>query len=378
MASIRKRIRDNGAETWVVDYYDQHGKRHLKTFDTKKAAIDWRVQTQAEVRDGIHTPERDSVTVAEAAVTWLRRCETEGLERSTVQHYRIHVDKHIVPRIGRLKLAKLSAPMIEEFRDRLVKDHSKPYARKILVSLKSILKEAFRRGLVSQNVAISATIVKRDRDTHDLQGGRDFPSTEEVNQIINGASGRWRPLLITAIFTGMRSSELRGLTWEAVDFAARKIHVRQRADVWNVMGAPKSKRGRRAIPMSPMVFNTLREWKLACPRGSLGIVFPNKSGNVESHANIVSRGFQPLQAALGMVADGKPKYGLHALRHFFASWMFAQGHQPENVQLWLGHSSLNVTLEVYRHLIPGNEARDQELFADAERALLATGKRPTD
>jgi hypothetical protein len=104
-------------------------------------------------------------------------------------------------------------------------------------------------------------------------------------------------LIVTAIFTGMRDSELRGLPWSAVDFEKRTITVRQRADEWGTIGMPKSAAGQREIPMSPTVFNTLREWKLACPKGELGPVFPNILGKVQRLSNLAGRVWRPLQQA---------------------------------------------------------------------------------
>ena len=97
--------------------------------------------------------------------------------------------------------------------------------------------------------------------------GRGIPSKEEVQPILANAEGRWRPLFVTAIFTGMRASELRGLTWDNVDFERKVIAVRQRANLWGEIAAPKLAAGEREIPMSPMVVNALREWRLACPKG---------------------------------------------------------------------------------------------------------------
>jgi integrase len=125
----------------------------------------------------------------------------------------------------------------------------------------------------------------------------------------------------------MRASELRGIVWDAVDFETKVIRVRQRADLWGTIGDPKSAAGDRTIPMAPTVINTLREWKLAYPKGKLGLVFPNGNGNVESHANIASRGFAPLQKA----ALGEVKYGQHSLRHFFASWAIEQRFHAQAV-----------------------------------------------
>jgi len=156
------------------------------------------------------------------------------------------------------------------------------------------------------------------------------------------------------------------------------IHVRQRADHWGAMGVPKSAAGDRKIPMSPMVVNALKEWRLACPRtgagegveGRLWLVFPNGNGNVENHANIANRGFYALQLAAGIVdPDGKPKYGMHALRHFFASWAIERGFSPKRLQALLGHSSIQMTFDVYGHLFPSLED-DHAKFAAGELALI--------
>ena len=109
------------------------------------------------------------------------------------------------------------------------------------------------------------------------------------------AGGRF---LLTAIFTGLRASELRGLRWDDVDLEKRELHVRQRADRYNAIGKPKSESGERTVPLTPIVLNTLREWKLACPKSEHGLVFPTGGGNVENHANIVERGLDPRRSPL--------------------------------------------------------------------------------
>ncbi len=245
MAKVRKRTwtsRKGEQTAWIADYFDQGGKRHIKTFAREREAKAWLVTAQGEVARGVHTPENASITVAEAAELWIEKGKLENLERSTLRQYRNHVDLHIKPsRIGNEKLARLSAPTIEAFRDDLLRKGSRPMARKVLASLKSILGEAQRRGLVAQNAALSVRVAAKKREKRKLVAGRDIPSKEEINVIVAKAERRWRPLLITAIFTGMRSSELRGLTWDAVDFERKVLHVHQRADAWNEIGVRLSR-----------------------------------------------------------------------------------------------------------------------------------------
>jgi integrase len=381
MATVRKRVRmaANGEEktAWVADYHDQHKVRHLKTFPTRKAAAAWLVETQGEVARGVHSPERASINVWEAAQLWLERGRVEALERGTMRGYDVVVRLHIGPTLGPVKLAQLSTPALEAWRDRLLagSEHRKPLtrllARKVLRTLKSILSEAQRRGLVAQNAALPVKVDTKRRDIKRLEVGIDIPSKEQVQRLLAMATGRLRPLIVTAVFTGMRASELRGLPWSAIDFDKRTIAVRQRADEWGTIGMPKSSAGQREIPMSPTVLNTLRKWKPPCPKGELDLVFPNTVGKVQSLSNIAQRGWHPLQKKAGMVAaNGEPLFNFHTLRHFFASWAIERGFTPKRLQALLGHSSIQMTFDRYGHLFPSLED-DHEKFASGELGLVA-------
>jgi integrase len=395
--SVRKRnwrtAKGENKEAWIVDYFDQHGERHIQTFGRKKEADDYHATVRVDIRKGIHTAVANSPTVAEAAEDWLAFVKLEGRERSTLTQYRQHVDHHINPRIGREKLAKLTTPRINEFRDDLLAHMSRALAKKVLTSLKSLLRDAKRRGNVAQNVALDVSINADKRGKAKLKVGVDIPTTYEIKLIINAASGKRRPLLLTAIFTGLRSSELRGLRWSDVDLRRAELHVRQRADRFNVIGRPKSESGDRTIPLGPLALSTLKEWKLACPKGDLGLVFPNGNGKLENHGNIIKRILWPVQVEAGVTVpvkdasgkpvcdkDGKPvaepKYtGLHALRHFYASWCINRKQDGglelpmKTVQERLGHSTMAMTSDVYGHLFPRRD--DGSEMADAERLLMA-------
>jgi integrase len=359
VAKVRKRTwtTKKGTQTaWLVDYRDQDGKRRFQQFEKKKEADNYLIQAAGEVKRGTHTPMSTSITVAEAAEIWIARGKAKGHERATLRNYRDHIDRHINPLIGSVKLARLTTPMVATFRDRLEEKYTPSQARRVLVCLKGILREAMERGLVAQNVALPVKVEMKSRDRRKLQIGRDIPSKEEIKVILDNARARWRPLFVTAVFTGMRASELRGLTWVDVDFDKKVLHVRQRANIWGEMGMPKSHAGQRTIPMSPMVVNALKEWRLACPKGKLNLVFPNGAGNVELHSNISHRGFAEIQRKIGMVDDtGKHKYGVHALRHFCASWLIDQAFAPKRIQEWLGHASITMTFDRYGHLFPSLE-----------------------
>ncbi len=385
MAKVRKRkwtYKGETREAWVVDYFDAEGVRRQQTFKRKRDASDRLDEIKSEQRAGVHTPNSVSITVDEAGKIWIAACKTNNLERATVREYENHLKLHIKPYLGDRKLSQLKRPMIKMYVDDLLADgRSVAMARKGLTSLGSLIAEAEARGLVAQNVARGHRLPSLKRRNRKAE----IPSLEEIHVLVTNAKGRWRPYVVTATFTGLRSSEMRALQWSDVNFEAKEIHVRRRADRWNEIGDSKSEAGHRKIPMAPMVLNTLDAWKKECPKGNLNLVFPNGSGNVENHGNIFRRGFAPLQVECGMCTEEPPakegdepiikaKYGLHALRHAAASFLIQYaGYQPKKVQTVMGHSSIQMTFDTYGHLFPSPDD-DQEAMAKIEAQLFDCDK----
>jgi len=366
--SVRKRIwtapKGEQKEAWVVDYADLSGTRRQQTFDKKRDADAYHDKVKNEVRAGIHTPISSSPTITAAGMLWLERAAEDALERGTCAQYRQHLDLHIVPFIGEVKLGQFTVPMVRGFETALSRaGRSRSMVRKILTSLGSILADAQERGLVAQNVVsnLRRGRKRRDRGIEQRQQGKleigtDIPTPDEIRRIIPHLTVH-RPTILTAIFAGLRASELRGQTWSDVDLKKANVRVRQRTDQYGETGPVKSLAGNRSVPLPPLLVNALREWKLACPKSKLGLTFPNADGSAANWKDIVEKGFQPAQVAAGVVdADGKAKYqGLHALRHFYASWCInrrADGGLElplKVVSVRLGHASIQMTADRYGH-----------------------------
>jgi integrase len=248
--------------------------------------------------------------------------------------------------------------------------------QKIMTSLCSILIHALSAGKIARNVGREQTSGARRQSRlekrHDkrLQVGVDIPDKDEIRAILAHAQCRWRPLIVAVVFTGLRASELRGLRWGDVDLDRAELTVRQRADQWGSIGAPKSSAGKRAVPLAPMVVNAMREWRLACPNGHKdGLVFPNKKGNPTSLSTIHARVLGPLQKAAGMTKHAdRPKYGMHSLRHAAASLFIEQGFSPKRVQALMG--SIQMTFDTYGHLFPAPED-DQAAMRQLQARLIS-------
>jgi integrase len=288
-------------------------------------------------------------------------------------------------------LSDLTVPAVNAFADQLRDgDRSADMMKRVIRSLGAIFREARRRGLsaLAPTEGLELDLPERD-DPRPV-----IPTKPELQAIIAEATGRksriWRALVLVAVFCGLRASELRGLRWVDVDFDARQINVNQRADIYHKIGKLKSKAAYRSIPCPSLVLNALREWKLQCPKGDLGLVFPNGSGKVEALSNIMQRGFNPIQIAAGVTAlqaalddsdkpiinnAGEPvmrevgKYGMHALRHACASLWIEAGKNPKAIQTLMGHSTIQMTYDVYGHLFADADG-DQKTAEDIQVKLL--------
>lgn len=394
---------------WVVDYKDAAGKRRLKTFDRKKDADAFELTAKGEVRDGVHVADSATATIEAAGALWIKSTKAAGLEQSSVEDYERLLRLHIVPFIGGLKLTALTTARLRAYQDELQEaGRSGSMTKRTVSALGTLLSDAQERGLVVRNAVQEARGRRKGREKRQekrqkgrLKVGVDIPTREEISALVASLGGRWRPLILTAIFTGLRASELRGLRWQDVDFDARQIRVHQRADRYNAIGRPKSETSERELPLPPLVIAALKEWKLACPRFDTGkrdeagkavmeleLVFPNGLGKVENLNNILHRGLHPAWVAAGVTVEtdksddeGRPilaaKYaGLHCLRHWYASWCINRredgglGLPAKIVQSRLGHSTIALTMDVYSHLFPKDDD-GSELAAAADFVLAA-------
>jgi integrase len=160
----------------------------------------------------------------------------------------------------------------------------------------------------------------------------DVFTPDEIRRLLGAQDEPLRTLLLTAVLTGMRQGELFGLQWEDIDFARHVIHVRR--SLWHgTLGAPKSRRSRRAIDMPPTLEEALQQLR---------------------------------------------RIRFHDLRHTYTSLLIAHGAHPKYVQAQLGHASIQTTLDRYGHLMPQlhqAEAQklDQLVFPDQQTAPSARG-----
>jgi integrase len=204
---------------------------------------------------------------------------------------------------------------------------------------------------------------------------------------------RWGFSLIAFLVgTGCRASEARGAPRKGLDLNVATFRVFQRADAKGKIGPPKSASGVRTIHLSDLTVGYMREFLEALP-SSGPLLFPNGAGKPESLSNIRSRYWLPLLKASGLerlaqdddiVDPDDPeegrKWGLHPLRHFRASVLRDAGLDLKEVSEELGHSSIQITQDIYGHLFKDAEAiaRKVAKINSAEAFMGSSGKNSDD
>jgi integrase len=393
-SNARKRKRTWQTKTgehaaWVADYFspgpDGKRQRHTRTsFTTRREATAWLATTTVEIKQGVHTPAHRSPTVIEAGEQWIAQAEADGLERASVRQYAQHLRLHIRPFIGLHKLTDLTPATVADFRNVLIgQGRSRVLAGMVVSSLGSILSEAMTRGKVARNVVREqargdrrrARVEKRHK--RQLQVGVDLPTKDELRAMLEHA-GPLRPLLVTAIFTGLRASELRGLTWSDVDLDHRVLTVRQRADRWGTIGSPKSDAGKREVPLAPR--SSARcvngDWHVPDPpraRSRRACGWSSRTATGTSIRTITSTG-PPGSAGCSTTPASRPTRGPRNM----VSTVCGTAQRPCSSRrasrskpcrrCW-GHSTVAMTLDVYTHLFP-SAADDQAAMSQLQARLI--------
>lgn len=403
MARVTKRAWTDGKgrrqEAWRVAYSDQSGKRRFKQFPTKKAADAYSLTVEIEKRQGVHVPDADSVTVKDAADIWLVAAEAGGCDRGTMKTYREIVKCHIIPLLGSERLTRLTGPKVVAYRDALIATRSHSMATKAVRHLSMILGEAVQRGLVGQNVARGVKVKRPREDTRRLAKRAEIPPLEHLKAMIEAADRmsnedpRVPAMVRIAMLAGLRASEIRGFGWSGADLQGEALTVSQRADRWGEVGVPKSEAGHRTIPIGPALASTLKAWKLRCPPSPQSLMFPNRPKGRQWPSSVGQTGGGPIkqhtmaaillkvQVAAGVAINSgetddrwnviyKPRYDWHHLRHVAASNWLNDGIDLKRLQVWIGHENIQLTIDVYGHLM-ADPKKDAALAAGAEAALLA-------
>lgn len=294
------------------------------------------------------------LTVGEWMDTWAG-AYLEGVKPLTKAGYEGQIRNHIKPRLGNIRLERLTPEMVQAFINGLTKgEHPlSPASVKITYSVLNLaLKQAKINKKIPYNPAADCKLPRAERrEIKPL----DSAEIEAFLQAVEG--NKFEVLYIFDLFTGLRRAELLGLKWSDVDFKAGTIIVERQLQREKKKGgayffATLKNDRKRTISPAPWVMRTLKSHKARQAEQRLragaawedsGLVFTNEIGH-HLYGETVYKNFKRLMASIGL-----PEARLHDLRHSYAVASIRAGDDIKTVQDNLGHATAAFTLDVYAH-----------------------------
>ena len=332
------------------------GKRITRYAKTESDAVAKLNELKGQVFTGSLSVPTD-ITLSQWIAQWLA-IKQPNLRPSSYSVYRQALS-YVSVIIGDLPLHKLTPLNLSLAFVQMQKEHDAPRRVNLCHGyLRQCLDYAVNMEILGKNPMLKVAKPKWTPQH------REYWSLEQVDQFIETAlqhPGKYSPLFVLMVTTGMRISEALGLTWKDVDLEQRKVRI-SRALVWvprlnYVEMPPKSAAGKREITLMDATIRALER----VPRGS-GCIFQTINGTPPNPFDIKERLTVLCKKA------GVPFVNVHGLRHVHAMMALEAVRDPYLVQQRLGHSSVAVTLLVY-----GYPTRDESQIADELNKRLGQG-----
>jgi integrase len=327
------------------------GKKIRKTFHNLSEAKGWRADAFTQLRKGtLSTPTK--TTLRAAAESWLdgaragtiRTRKGQPYKPSVIRSYDQGLRDHVLPEIGYMRLSDVRRRDLQDLADMMLAKGLDPSTiRNAIAPVRVIFRRAVNRGEIGVNPTSGLELPAP-------QGQRErIADPVEAETLIGALAESDRALWATAFYAGLRSGELQGLDWSAVDLSAGVIRVERAYDPKaRTFVEPKSKKGRRSVPIPSVLRAFLLEHQMRQGRRE-GLVFGRDAEHPFTSSNVWRRAHTAWERA------GLEPITLHEARHTFASLMIAAGVNAKALSTYMGHSSITITYDRYGHLMPGNE-----------------------
>ncbi|MEM0990865.1 MAG: tyrosine-type recombinase/integrase [Pseudomonadota bacterium] len=390
MASIERRTRKSvsgkTSKSYRVRFRDHCGALRERNFQLKSEANAF-VESLSRMRDEEHPDYAGMTTFGAIADKFLDACEKGRDGRlpvtlSTLRGHRTMLRRHIHPFIGTKKLRNITPSTVNSLVEHLVAAcPSRVSAAKNLTLAKAVFAYAHRHGYIDKNPAKGTTITidLRERRSGKLKCFEEHEATAMLqaadrleshsNDKVAKAWRRYRVMTHILFHTGIRVSELLGLSKSSFDFAANTVEVSERVDAWRNIDPPKSAHGCRIIPVHEDVMTLARNYLLQHPHE---LAFANTKGEPLSPRNLRRDMWDRLLREAGVRT-----LGFHAARHYFASALIKSGANLLEIKTLMGHHKAEFTHDKYGHWIDDQGIRSAEIASFVSRQLR-TNTTPND
>lgn len=345
------------------------GKRRSIYGKTKREVVEKLAENRTDAKRGRFT-EPSRVTLGAFLDYWLEAVASQGLRPLTVAIHRGHVETYIKPRIGGVRLQQITPATV----NRLLADLA---AEKVTANLRRSVRKTLHRALrvaveelrMMVNPVTAAVLPKVETKK------RRALTDEERARLIAAAQAsgpRLAALVTLALDSGLRYGELAALQWGDVEEGAVQVRrslreeklvrddAKKRVGGGLIEGPPKTKAALRAVPLTAAAQAALRELRASLPVTPMPMmpVFTAPDGGRLRKSNFGRREWTPLRKAAGVPLD----YPFHGLRHTFVTRLARQGVSVKTAQALAGHSSPDMTLRVYTHVVSADLTAAIELL----------------
>lgn len=384
-----------------ANWRDPSGRQRAKTLTTKKEATAFLAEITASLNRGSYvSPVGGKTKFGVYASTWL---EARNTERTTAARDRSVMSTHVLPRWHSTPLARVDYSAVQSWVTELSGRLSPATVTKCLQLTSGVFKAAMRDRLISVNPCEG---VKLPADCW-RDSSMQVLTRDQLMAVLAQMPGRYRALVALGAGTGLRWGELVGLRLDAIDDGAAMVRVirtlTEVAGRVELKPFPKTRAGRRAVPIPEFAMREVRAHLKAYPLGTKGLVFSNSVGGPLRRTLFRSRVWRPALVRAGLLGNVEqtsesswraswqdasgmarcadfaseraavdhvarhscgPCPRFHDVRHSFATWLVSDGVPVNDVAKVMGHEQTSTTLNRYTHPSPTYANRVRAVFAD--------------
>lgn len=316
---------------YVIDYYYQGKRRREVAGTNKREAENFLAKRKTEILEGKFNIKRtEKVRFSDFAATYMEHSKAN--KRSWDRDRTLLIN--LLPVFGAKTLDSITSLMIEEYKQQRLRKVKPGTVNREIALLKHLFNMAITWGMATVNPMRGVKLLREDNVPV------RFLTKEEIDKLLAACTDYSRPIVLTALHTGMRRGEILGLKWDQVDFDAKIITILH------------SKNGRvRKIPINSVLLDVLAKLKASA---------------TQEHVFISNKTKEPIgkfQTAwlTAIRKSGIIRCRFHDLRHTFASHLVASGVDLVTVKELLGHSDINMTLR-YAHSAPEQKISAVEML----------------
>jgi integrase len=342
---------DHGVgKRWQVRYRDANGRQKKENFDRKPPANDRAKEVGADLLRGVHfDPKAGRVSLGAYAVErWLPA--QVHLRRNSIDLYRSHLLKHIVPKLGDRQIRAIARTDLKAFVASLGAELAPATVTTVYAVLRTMMAGAVDDGLIPANPCSRVPLpLVEPRVLQPL-------TAAQVQALAAAITPRYEVAVWLGACAGLREGEVFGLLASRVLFLQRRLLVEEQGQN-GVMAPLKTKASKAPVPLDDFVLNKIAAHLKAHPVTANGLVVTNRSGKMLRRGGFGWCWQEAVKAA------GLPKgTRFHDLRHAYASLLIAENLHPKVIQARLRHATLAETMDTYGHLFPEHEEAGRGAF----------------